>query len=122
MVYLRKYISYFLIFTVLISSSFSIIFTAAANTNNDSNIVICTSEGIKYLSEDGSIKDTENSQTYHNYCLDCTACDSNLYAITKFRYFIDINLANQKFILFKSNLNNYSFTLNNLIRGPPFLS
>ena len=30
MVYLRKYISYFLIFTVLISSSFSIIFTAAA--------------------------------------------------------------------------------------------
>jgi|TARA_B100001059_G_scaffold76483_1_gene74044 hypothetical protein len=122
MVYLRKYISYFLIFTVLISSSFSIIFTAAANTNKDSNIVICTSEGIKYLSEDGSIKDTENSQTYHNYCLDCTACDSNLYAITKFRYFIDINLANQKFILFKSNLNNYSFTLNNLIRGPPFLS
>ena len=99
MVYLRKYISYFLIFTVLISSSFSIIFTAAANTNKDSNIVICTSEGIKYLSEDGSIKDTENSQTYHNYCLDCTACDSNLYAITKFRYFIDINLLID-FILF----------------------
>jgi len=121
MLNLRKYISYFLILAVLVSSSFSIIFTAAAN-NNDSNIVICTSEGIKYLSEDGSIKDTKNSQTYHNYCLDCTACDSNLYAITKFRYFIDINLANQKFILFKSNLNNYSFTLNNLIRGPPFLS
>jgi hypothetical protein len=56
MVYLRKYISYFLIFTVLVGSSFSIIFTAAANTNNDSNIVICTSEGIKYLSEDLVIK------------------------------------------------------------------
>ena len=122
MVYLRNYVSYFLIFTVLVSSSFSIIFTAAANTNNDSNIIICTSEGIKYLSEDGSIKDTKNSQAYHNYCLDCTACDSNLYAIYKFRHFIDINVANQKFIVFKSNLNKYSFTLNKLIRGPPFLS
>ena len=121
MLHLRKYISYFLILAVLVSSSFSIIFTAAAN-NNDSNIVICTSEGIKYLSEDGSIKDTKNSQTYHNYCIDCTACDSNLYAIYKFRHFIDINITNQKFIFFKSNLNKYSFTLKYLIRGPPVFS
>ena len=62
------------------------------------------------------------SQTYHNYCLDCTACDSNLYAIYKFRHFIDINITNQKFIFFKSNLNKYSFTLKYLIRGPPVLS
>ena len=74
MIIFRKYISYILVFSFMAISAMDHTFSASA----ESNIPICTNEGVKYLLADGSLSDSKNNKIYHDGCMNA------LHAITVF--------------------------------------
>jgi len=88
----------------------------------ESNIPICTSEGIKYLLADGSVSDSKNNKIFHDSCTACVVCDNSLYKKEKLTSFLLMNVTKHKFNSFKTNLDKYTLINHNLIRGPPVVS
>ena len=77
MIIFRKYISYILVFSFMAISAMDHTFSASA----ESNIPICTNEGVKYLLADGSLSDSKNNKIYHILNL---KCKQFLFVLTSF--------------------------------------
>ena len=118
MIIFRKYISYILVFSFMVISAMDHTFSASA----ESNIPICTNEGIKYLLADGSVSDSKNNKIYHDGCMECITCDNSFYKKEKLTSFLLINFTKHKYNSFKVNFDKYTLIHHNLIRGPPALS
>ena len=84
MIIFRKYISYILVFSFMAISAMDHTFSASA----ESNIPICTNEGVKYLLADGSLSDSKNNKIYHYGCMECIACDNSFYKKEKSTSFL----------------------------------
>lgn len=118
MIIFRKYISYILLFSFMAINAMYHTFSASA----ESNISICTNEGIKYLLADGSLSDSKNNKIYHDGCMACITCDNSFYKKEKLTFFLLNTAAKHKYNLFKVNFDKYTLIHHKLIRGPPALS